>query len=235
VGRGAAAVLAALAAALLALGARALHGAVPELGAVASVALVALNGFAAFSILRRWRPVAVVGGLAACSAACTLWFNPVVMGGTDFLTGNPLSARIREIDAAHDGESVWVAYGSPRMGNLFRILGVRSLDGTHASPHFELWEKLDPLGAGRSVYNRYAQVRFRVPTGNEARLSVLPPWSLYASLDPESGELSAIGVTHVLVRSDGSPRARRFWSRFEPLDELAGHSIFELPLQPRRR
>jgi hypothetical protein len=233
--RGAAAALAALGASLLALGAHALHGAVPELVAVASVALIALNGVVAFLVLRRWRPVAVVGAMAVGSAVCTLWFNPLVVGGTDYLTGNPLSKEIREIDERYGGESVWVTYGSQRIANLFRILGVRALDGTHVSPHFDLWETLDPSGEMRPVYNRYAQVQFRLPTDDDPALSVLPPWGLFVDLDPGGAELRAIGVTHVLVRSAGSPRDRRFWSRFEPIGRAAGYHIFELPLRPRRR
>jgi hypothetical protein len=235
VGRGAAAALAVLGASLLALGAYALHGVVPELIAAASVALVALNGVVAFLVLRRWRPVAVVGAMAAGSAVCTLWFNPLVVGGTDYLTGNPLSTEIREIDEEHGGESVWVTYGSPRIANLFRILGVRALDGTHVSPHFDLWKILDPSGSMRPVYNRYAKVQFRLPRGDKPALSVLPPWGLFVDLDPRGVELPAMGVTHVLVGSEGSPRERRYWSRFEPVGQTADHHIFELPLRPRRR
>ena len=199
------------------------------------MALVALNGVVAFLVLRRWRPVAVVGAMAAGSAVCTLWFNPLVVGGTDYLTDNPLSTEILEIDERHGGESVWVTYGSPRIANLFRILGVRALDGTHVSPHFDLWKTLDPLGEMRPVYNRYAQVRFRLPRGGEPALSVLPPWGLYVALDPRGAELAAMEVTHVLVGSEGSPRERRFWSRFEPVGQAAGYHMFELPLRPRRR
>jgi hypothetical protein len=234
-GRGAAAALAALGASLLALGAHALHGALPELIAVASIALVALNGVVAFLVLRRWRPVAVVGAMAAGLAICTLWFNPLVVGGTDYLTGNPLSKEIRKIDERVGGESVWVTYGSPRIANLFRILGVRAVDGTHVSPHFDLWETLDPWGEMRRVYNRYAQVRFRLPTGDDPVLSVLPPWGLFVDLDPGGAELAAIGVTHILVGNAGSPRDQRFWSRFEPVGRAAGYHIFELPLRPHRR
>jgi len=232
-GRGAAAALSVLGASLLALGAYALHGAVPELIAAASIVLVALNGVVAFLVLRRWRPVAVVGAMTAGLAVCTLWFNPLVVGGTDYLTDNPLSTAIREIDEKHGGESVWVTYGSPRIANLFRILGVRALDGTHVSPHFDLWETLDPSGAMRPFYNRYAEVQFRFPTSEGPPLSVLPPWGLFVDVDPGGAELEAIGVTHVLVRSKGSPNDFLFWGRFEPVGQAAGYRIFELPLRPR--
>ena len=87
----------------------------------------------------------------------------------------------------------------------------------------------------RPGYNRFAQVRFRLPRGDEPALSVLPPWGLFANLDPGGAELAAMGVTHVLVWSEGSPRERRFWSRFEPVGQAAGYHMFELPLRPRRR
>jgi hypothetical protein len=128
-----------------------------------------------------------------------------------------------------------VTYGSPRIANLFRILGVRALDGTHVSPHFDLWETLDPSGEERPVYNRYAEVQFRFPTGERPPLSVLPPWGVFVDVDPGGSELEAIGVTHVLVRSKGSPNDFLFWGRFEPVGQAAGYRIFELPLRAHRR
>ena len=63
----------------------------------------------------------------------------MVRGGSEYLVENPLSQKILEIDRQHDGESVWIVFGSPYLPNLFRVLGVRAVNGLHPVPQFELW------------------------------------------------------------------------------------------------
>jgi hypothetical protein len=178
-----------------------LHRELPELGLAASVLLIGVNGVIAYSILRRQRARLVLAVVAAGLAACSLWFNPVVVGGSDYLIQNPLSQRILAIDRAQPGGSFWVSYGSHRVGNLFRVLGVRALNGVHPLPQLELWRRLDPTGRYRDTYNRYAHVNFQPTASGQVRFVLNGPDGFTVRAAPGGEALRALGVTHVLARA----------------------------------
>ena len=196
----------------------ALHGKRPELGLPATGLLLLLNGLLAYAILRCRRPKLVLATLAVGLAWCSLWFNPVVRGGGDYLVENPLSERILAIDREAGGETFWVSYGSHQIANLFRVLGVRALNGVHPLPQLELWERFDRHGRHRRVYNRYAHVTFQPNASSRVsfRLNGLDGFTVFAS--PTAASLRSLGVTHLLVRSrdpevfDGLPGIERLGS-----------------------
>jgi hypothetical protein len=221
--------LAALFALLLALCARSLHEALPQTSPVWLVALVALNGLLAYLVLRRRRPATLVSAMAAGLFACTAWFNPLVVGGADYLTENPLSREILAIDRQRGGESVWLAYGDPAIPNIFRMIGVRALNGTHPVPQVALWEKVDPLGEHQSIYNRYANIGVERPDSKGVDFEMVRVDGFTALLDPEGEGMSRLGVTHLLVQMSGP---HRFW-HYEPLAQVGPIFLFELPLRPR--
>jgi hypothetical protein len=205
----------------------ALHQKRPELGLPASASLLLLNGLLAYSILRCRRPkvvlATVVGGLAWCS----LWFNPVVKGGSEYLVENPLSERILAIDREAGGETLWVSYGSHQIANLFRVLGIPALNGVHPLPQLELWERFDRRGRYRRVYNRYAHVAFQPSRSAQIsfRLDGLDGFTVLAS--PTAASLRALGVTHLLVRAR-APALLDALPGLERLDSVGRNHIFRL-------
>jgi hypothetical protein len=212
--RAAAAIGAAFALALCAL-AVPLHRALPDThpfalatAAVASGALAALFVGAA----RPWLPLAV---LAAASVALTVSFNPLVRGGSGYLLENPLARRVLAVDAAAGGDTLWLAVGSRRPANWLRTLGLRTLNGTHPIPQRELWERLDPEGRYRSVWNRYATVTVLPSSSAQALFELESVDGFLVHIRPDAPVLRELGVTHVLAETrdpgalDALPGLRR--------------------------
>jgi len=181
-----------------------LREALPELPLAFLLPLAALNGALAYLILRQgkaWIPLAV---MVVGVALSTAWFNPVVVGGSEFLRDNPLSRKIRAIDQEAGGDTVWISYGPLPQGNLFRMLGVRSVNGVHPVPQLEFWRRLDPDGSDREVYNRYAHVAF-VPGPRRAIIELVQPDLVAVRLHPGPKILADLGVTHLLLVHEGAP------------------------------
>jgi hypothetical protein len=210
------------------------HALLPESRPVWLGALVILNGVLAYAICARRFSRAVLGVMVAGLAAGTIASNPLVVGGSDFLTRNPLSQRILEIDGEMGGHSSWLPFGGSDVGNLFRALGVHSLGGLHAIPQLALWQKLDPDGESAAVYNRYAHVGFAPHLADRARFAQRREHGFYVYLNPLGEELTRLGVTHLLAQARPDSRADRFWAQFEPDAQIGHFRIFRLPLRPRK-
>lgn len=226
-----AALLAASFSLLLALCARALHAELPDTRLVWLAPAVVANGWVTFGLLQRWRPTALVASLAAAVALTTLWFNPLVRGGTDYLRHNPLSERILELDREAGGGSVWLTYGHPNRPNLFRMLGVKALNGVQPIPQLELWGQLDPSGEERPAYNRWAHVGVGLPGADGRRFRVARnPDGFSVALDPQGEALRRLGVTHLLAQVELPIFERRF-ARYPALFESGGNRLYALPLE----
>jgi hypothetical protein len=200
-GHGAAAALAGAWAALLALAAVRLSGALPAYPAALGLGFAAANAALVWLALRAARPWLPMAALAAASCGVAGWFNPLVRGGSEYLRENELSRAILAVDRAHGGDTVWVSYGDWVIPNLFRVLGVRALNGVVPVPQFELWAPLDPEGRARSIYNRFAHVVFEPTPGREPRFEQLAYDAFAVHVDPGSDALRALGVTHFLIES----------------------------------
>ncbi|HEX5033549.1 MAG TPA: hypothetical protein VFW62_03640, partial [bacterium] len=157
--------------------------------------------------------------LLAISVLTTYWFNPVTQGGTQFLRGNPLSLKILELNREIPGGSTWVSFNESGLSNLFRMLGVRALSGVHFYPQFALWEKLDPKGESRDVYNRYAHVSFILGDDKTAhRIDNPSPDTVHLQIHPEDPAFAKLGVDYIVFTGprtellDRSPRLRYLWS-----------------------
>jgi len=205
----------------------ALHEKRPELGLPASASLLLVNGLLAYSILRCARPVLVLATLVGGLAWCSLWFNPVVKGGSQYLVENPLSQKILAIDREAGGESFWVSYGSHRVANLFRVLGIRAVNGIHPLPQLELWERLDPGERYRKVYNRYAHVAFQPSRSEQISFRPSGPDGFTVFAAPTAASLRALGVTHLLVRAR-NPAAFDARPDLERLDAVGLNHIFRI-------
>ena len=169
-------------------------------------------GFAAASAVLAWlalappRPWLAMAAVAAASCTVSAWFNPLVRGGSEALQGNELARAVAAVDAAYEGKSVWVAFGNLGLGNLFRAVGVHSINGVHPVPQLELWKAVDPDASGVDAYNRYAHVLFTASASERPTFDSTSPDAFRVSVDPSSPALAKLGVTHIVV---GSLAARR--------------------------
>jgi len=187
--------------------------------------LVLANGILAYLVLARWRPELVVAAMAAGLWVCTVGFNPLVRGGSDYLRHNPVAAKILEIDHRAGGETVWASVGQPYAGNLFRAIGVRGVDGVHVLPQLELWKSIDPAGAQRSAYDRFAHVVIAFEEG--PRFEAVTQDALLLRVDPAGDVLTHLGVTHLLVRDRPSTPLGPLETR--KVAQVGRYSIVELP------
>lgn len=221
---------AALFAAGIALCARSLHLHHPSLGVAATLALVVANAAVAYALLRRARPVLLLAAIAAFSGALTLGWNPLVRGGAAYLRENAVSQQILALDREAGGRSMWVAYGPPALGNVFRAIGVHALNGVHPIPQLALWKVLDPSEAYRKIYDRYAHVLFAIDPSESPRFEPFGPDGFKVWIAPSSRVLACVGVTHVLVRTgeDAAPLDLLGQPGLTWLRSIGGNHFFRL-------
>lgn len=174
------------------------------------------------------RPRVALPVLVVLSAASSIWFNPVAIGGTAFLRENDLAREIVAIDRAAEGESVWVSFGRDDLPNLFRTLGVRSLAGAHPLPPLALWERIDPERRQRSVYDRYAHVAFVAAPGGAPTFQLHSQDFVIVRIDPRTPAFRALGVTHVLMR-DPDAAAFEKLTGWVPLAVVGPHHLYRVP------
>jgi hypothetical protein len=185
----------------------ALLGGLPAGGVAAFAAANAALVWLALAPRRPWHALAAA---AAASWLVAGWFNPLVRGGADAVQGNELARAVQEIDAASGGDTVWVAFGNLGLGNLFRAVGVRSVNGVQPVPQLELWRTIDPDGSEEEAYNRYAHVLFGASADPEPRFEHTAPDAFRIYVDPTSPAMQKLGVTHLVI---GAPQARRLAER----------------------
>jgi hypothetical protein len=188
------------------------------------------NALLGFAILRGARPVLVAAVPAAALLVSTAWFNPLARGGSEHLLHGAVSEMITELDQRAGGRSVWISYGDQNISNLFRMLGVHALDGVHAAPQLALWKELDPEGAYRSHYNRFAHVFIGLAHAGRHFISTTD--TLMAEIDPTDPVLDRLGVTHLLVRTSELHLSVRFGG-FEPAARAGFYTAYERPLRKR--
>lgn len=142
--------------------------------------------------------------LAAASIASTIAFNPVAVGGTDFIKNNGLSTEITRINSSNPG--IWLSFDDIVLPNLFRMIGVEALNGVHFYPQFAIWRELDPDGRYRDAYNRYAHVVFEISERkNEFTISNPQEDVVLVRIHPEHPALARLGVRYLLVSGKSRP------------------------------
>lgn len=177
------------------------------------------------SALLLFRPRIAPLALAVVSFAFTMSFNPVVHGGARYLTDNPLSQRMRALDREENGNTVWVVFGEPALGNLPKILGLKSLSGQYFYPQLGLWKTLDPQAKYLGNYNRYANSNWRMRPGPGVEVEAPQADMLVVKIDPANEGLRKLGVNYFLVGGDPSFFLERK-KTFEPIFSFADKHIF---------
>jgi len=199
---------------------------VPGAGFAAGLVLALANSALAWWLLHSHRTWLVVAAISLASACTSLWFNPVVSGGTRYLRDNELSQRIVAIDRAHSGESVWMTFGASALGNLFRALGVHSIGGVQPFPQPELWSRLDPHDRYRSETNGFARLLFLAAPPDRLHVRQVAGDVTLVTLDPRHAA-RALGITHALFRG-ADPRPFGKISGFRYLSSVGRNHLFEV-------
>ena len=174
-------------------------GSISDLNIYFSALIVAVISGLVF-VKSRWALPLV----AVISIFLSGWFNPLVRGGTDYLIKNDLSKKIIELDRQAGGGTTWVTYGSLVLPDLFRIIGIKCLNGVHYYPQFDLWSKLDYEVKYKSTYNRYAHIIFAVPEDKDTITFANPQHDvLTVTIHPDNLLFSKLKVDYILfVASD---------------------------------
>ena len=168
------------------------------------------NAILAWIALAPRRPWFGMAAFAVASCAVSAWFNPLVRNGSEVLRDNELARAVIEVDQEHEGASVWVAFANVGLANLFRAVGVHSVNGVHPVPQLELWKAIDPGGVEVDAYNRYAHVLFGAAQSLEPSFVRGSFDAFLVLMNPASPALRELGVTHVVV---DSPQAREIAER----------------------
>lgn len=87
------------------------------------------------------------------------------------LTDSALARKIREVAGPSDER--WVTLDAMQYNTYLVAAGVRSYSGVYTYPQPRVWQRLDPDGRYRDVYNRYAHVVFS--TSSAAGFSLVSP------------------------------------------------------------
>jgi hypothetical protein len=197
--------------------------------------ILAEGTLAALGVLVVLRPRWVLPAVAIISIITTAGFNPLVRGGSNYLFTNPLSSKILELDwsARTAGKpSVWIAYGdSPQdfiMSNLFRILGVKSINGLHSYPQVRLWQTLDPERQDEEVWNRYAYVTFGLPPESaHVGVKLVQKDLIWIELHPQNPRFKALSVDYLFYSGKHAERFEII-PNLRKVFQYAGKTIFEV-------
>ena len=203
------------------------------LGGRGPAAILVLGvAFGALAWLALTRSRFAAGAAAAVSVATTIWFNPLVAGGSTYIADNPLSRKVLEIDRAAGGGSRWIVYNHADLGVLLPAIGVKSLGGIHYYPQESLWSRVDPSRKYSWVWNRYAHVGFRLPKpGAGFSIEVRSYDLLVVFLDPADPEFQKFEADYILYSGDdGGALART--PGLQKLAAVGDRSIYKVLRAP---
>lgn len=155
------------------------------------------------SLLLRGRRIGLAL-VAIIGISATFPFNPIVRGGTDFILNNPLSAKMRDLQAS-DPQARWAVMQNAFIADLPRMLGIPTLDGVQYHPQLDLWRRFDPSGKYMDVYNRYAHVAINSQASMEPVFSTPQGDMVVLSVNPKHPELARLGVRFFLVDGEFGP------------------------------
>jgi hypothetical protein len=102
---------------------------------------------------------------AGLSLLLTFGIHPLSIGmGASSRTG----VNLRKILPNNPTGGRWAAHDDARLNAVVMSSGLRTLTGVYFTPDLALWKVLDPTGASKRDWNRYAHVVFRFGSGANA-------------------------------------------------------------------
>ncbi|MEO5767956.1 MAG: hypothetical protein ABIS92_06360 [Polyangia bacterium] len=138
------------------------------------------------------------------------FFNPLSVGFAE-PDGSELGRAVAGVlakDAQRDGDSsLWLTYGGPDYPNpgiVAAVMGARVFSGVYEYPQLDLWRTLDPTGAERSKYNRYALVKLEQAPLGSREITFIQPHYLLLSVRaaPDHPAFRAMGARYALTFGD---------------------------------
>ena len=138
--------------------------------------------------------------LAAALLFNNFLVNPIAQGLPSLLE----SAAAKRISAIHkaDPEGAWASYGWSTLAEFTKASGARVLNGVKIAPNLPLLAKLDPGGAARDIYNRYAYIVFYLPDSSDTipHFKALTEDSYRVFVSPTHPVLRAEGLRYAVFR-----------------------------------
>ena len=107
-----------------------------------------------------------------------------------------------EINRHENGNTQWAVFGKGMTPNLLRIIGIKSIGGTHSHPMLDLWGKFDPERQHIQAYNHYAHVILEPFLAGSIKFYSPDIDQLNVYINPNSDVLHKMNVTHVLALDD---------------------------------
>ncbi|MHB9111999.1 MAG: DUF7657 domain-containing protein [Thermoleophilia bacterium] len=122
--------------------------------------------------------------------------NPVTQGMSPifenriYQTGSELAYR--EPDAR------WIVYGNPSLAAMLKASGMKIVNGAKYTPDLDFYSAIDPTGANRAIYNRYAHTTFNEPAlpAEPATFRLLSGDAYAVDISPCSENMKKLGIDH---------------------------------------
>lgn len=174
----------------------------PDLGFASFLVIAVCVGIAlAFSS----RPSTGFLVLVAFTAWQTSLINPL-QRGTAPLTASPLRVAIDKVRTAGDPNAGWATFDvDPIVKGTLTASGVDHVTGVSPYPDVQTWRRLDPTGANKSVWNRYAHISLSAGrAGSAPAFELLSADSLKATVDPCGREIQLLHVEYFVTMEGGT-------------------------------
>jgi hypothetical protein len=95
--------------------------------------------------------------LLALSVYASGHVNPLYRGLSP-LINSPLTHAVKDVNNEKPG--TWIVLDSLEYNSYLPAANIKAISGVYQYPQFDLWKKIDPTGADKPIYNRYAQAVF---------------------------------------------------------------------------
>ncbi len=184
------------------------------------------------SILLFFYPKIALLIVALFSCYFTYNTNPVANGGFKFIEENPLSKKICELSIAEEKLSgkkpIWLVYDTIEMPTLLRMLRVRALNGLHAYPQTNLWNKIDPDHSYNPIYNRYSHIVFFLPpNSNYINIYLKQQDIVIAELHPEHPAFAKLNVDFIMCLKQTAEKLNQI-DKLTNVFDYAEHFIYKV-------
>lgn len=167
--------------------------------------------------------------LAVAVVAAGGFFNPLSTN-LDHIYKSELARQITRLNAEAGGAPLWVCYGDTYPSVLITMLGGRSIGGIHWPPQMSFWEKVDPAGQYKRIYNNFSHIELAYERDErKILLTGSQSYVVKIGISPGNAALRAMGARYVLAMGESQSEIDR--AKFPMLyrSESGSFAIFEIP------
>lgn len=150
-------------------------------------------------VLYFWRPRAAVLVTIAFGVVAAVLVNPL-QRGLGPLESSPLTELVKQTaESSTDAQGVWLGE-APYSSAHLTAAGVPTISAVNLYPESDDWTVLDPSGASREVWNRYANTVWLLDTGaDHPTFDLLGDDSVAVTTNPCGPELARLGVQFIVT------------------------------------